>query len=718
VCISSRLSEIKNLIVVLKEFNSDDRKLLVGVLFETYPLYGDRKSQDAALSALREVLRQDSELFSKLGDALRTESNKLSLAPSNYYVLTLWNCACVEELGKDKELWEKHASNYIQALAASLEKTCSTKKHGISHSAIVRTRRALRATFGNSPLTITATVDILAKKQTTPASRNAVLLGVVAGVSARKEPFKAVLLKEKKVLLGYYTREIIGSKTPLLPHIARGLDDFFERFVTVEDLDSEIVPAMEKAMLRAPEIVFNNLVEPMVLAIGPGLDMSASFQKLLKGIMSNLKSTNSDVRGGVLKAFQALASKSHDEAILDKIVDEVLNPLKQNKVPVADQKVIHAQMLSSIPDNSKLAQKISSGLTPLALKEANEPALDSLLEAVQKHFLYAVEHKVPLETTVVDAFSKGLTDKRASAKRIWASHFGTILWNVSPEGLRQEQMYKFIISLFNKVPDILKEVAANPIAATQSGLASAACAFIVVGLTSLQNLSNPEVKAAVKQDTLLKSAIAWDGKPSFLLNPKVVTKPTTKEELTWFTRALISVLDFTEVFSKPDYPEQVGVFWSQALIFFLTSNIPPAVHLELVGLIRDAYWRNPDKLGPVLINGLWSWLEDVNTGEKESLAIISRKGSEKLSLILKCMTNSATEFTPDDIDVEKVIRAQLIDLLVLARDQLVPGISWINLCLKLRVDPGELVTSNATSCIDQIKQCPKVCGFLLSSTVI
>jgi hypothetical protein len=47
----------------------------------------------------------------------------------------------------------------------------------------------------------------------------------------------------------------------------------------------------------------------------------------------------------------------------------------------------------------------------------------------------------------------------------------------------------------------------------------------------------------------------------------------------------------------------------------------------------------------------------------------------------------------------------MMSLLVLARQELLPRVSWIDLCLTVEVDPGDLARSSGESLLQQIIDC-------------
>jgi hypothetical protein len=51
---------------------------------------------------------------------------------------------------------------------------------------------------------------------------------------------------------------------------------------------------------------------------------------------------------------------------------------------------------------------------------------------------------------------------------------------------------------------------------------------------------------------------------------------------------------------------------------------------------------------------------------------------------------------------ESVKESQMVSLLVVARPQLLPGVNWIDLCLRIGIDPGKLARASEESLITQI----------------
>ncbi|KAF2664507.1 translational activator [Microthyrium microscopicum] len=680
------------------------------LLFETHSFYVDRPSRRAAESCLRSLIANPkaAEFLGSFLDLVNFEAKKASLAPADYFVLTEWISIILTELAVHPKLWSKWWPQTLEALAIVFESTIAVSRKPVRLQATRIARRAIRQVFQNQDVSKDALPDFLkslTKKSSSSIARNTPLLGVIAGVTARLPEQKPTFEANKSEIFTFFTREIIGSRTVLPQHIAEGLQDFWENYVSLEDLQKEVVPPIEKALLRAPEVVLNDLVTPMVLALPPGIDLSDILLKnLLKPILSNIKSSNASIRSGAVNTFHALASRATDESAIDKIADELLNPLKTNKVPGAEQKVLYSRMLSSLPGSSSLSKKIPAGLAAVALKEPNENAVEAEVDAIAKQIRYAFENGASVESTASDAFVKGLSDKKPSVRRIWALKFGDIIWNLSPDQLKQPQVATFASPVAAKSSDSLKEVISNQIQAAQNGLATVAYVFTALACSRLDGVKDSAGKAVIPTNTVSKQALLWDGKPSFLVNPKVFTKATNIEDLIWATRAMNATT--SGVLESGCAPESKQA-WSQATIYFLTGeSIPNDVRIEAASLVTASYTNSPEQFGDILIQGVWDWLHSLHTNEKDSVAILARVDASRLSNVLRLICPPAS--SDSETKVEKaVLENQMINLLVLARSDLVPRVTWIDLCLRVGLDPGTLVKENGSKCLAQITDVPE-----------
>lgn len=707
-----RASDLSSLQIQIVDntLSPSDLHFILHLLFDTYPLYDDRSSRHAVELCLRAIINspRSDELLPLIVKFLKSECLKTSIAHVNAFVLTDWCSVLLQEFATKPEEWTKWGLDIVIVDALVLE-TClgsgnTRRAVRIKESALVTTRRALRSLFKlqSSQEKTQKIISTLTNKSSTSLARNAIFLGVVAGVCARLPQAKPILERQKQVYYTFYIREIIGSRTSLPDHIADGLHDFFESFATLDELRKDVIPPIEKALLRAPEVVLNDLIAPMVRSLPTDLDLSEILSKnLLKPLISNIKSTNPTIRAGARVTFESLASRSRDEGMMDKLADEILNPLKQSKVTAADQRVLHAQMLSALHNSAPLSKKIPAGLVGVALKEVNEAAIATEVSAICRHLRYGLVHDVPLDKSVPEAFVKGMGDKRIPVRRVWALGVGETLWGFNASQLSQPDVLAFSQFSLGKMVEIWPEVISNPLPAAQSGLVTVAYVLTALIISKFSNVEDPKLSAIKKKVSLRKEVLVAHPKPSFLLNHRVYSKLTAEDDMQWSIRALAAVA--SELVPGKDEPG-VGDAWSQAFIYSITAQgLPPRARQQAITALSSAYAQQPALIGKAIIDGLWHWYRMVELNDKDTTAATAKTGTSELYLAIQsiCLAPEDSKKLNEHFNSE-ALRSQLIELLVLARPELVPRVSWIDLCLRARVDPGDLARKHFEKCLKQI----------------
>jgi hypothetical protein len=646
----------------------------------------------------------DTEVLSPLVAAIRQEAQKHGIATSSAFVLVEWCSLLMQHLAGTPS-WEKLGTDIILASADALEKCVqASSRESVAHSALVIMRRGVRKLVSKQETrekVISSGVTALSAKSSQPTSKNAIMLGVFAGVCSRKPEARPILEKMKKDYLTFYTREIIGSKTPLPKHLADGLADFFSAFVTPDDMDKEIFPAIEKGLLRAPEVVLNDLLTPLVHSLPEDYDLSTALSgRLLKPLLSNIKSSNATIRAGAVTAFKEIVTGCRDFSVLEQVADEILNPLKTGKLPSADHKVLHSEMLLALPMSSGIASKLSAALPAVAGKEGNEAALSAETLALNSGAIDLLSSDAEVPKALLDVYAKGLAEKKLPFRRIWILRAGEVLYTFNIDGQLSGNVVKFAEAVFPPLIDTFNEVVANPLAASQNGLVIGALVMCSVA-SLLQRSESSKLSALAKKSPVQKHALTLEPKPSFLLNPRIYTKLTSDDDNRWLFRSLGAVAPAVSSAEA----QGVGSAWAQAFIYLLcSSTVSTAIHREASDTLSDLYVRSKGIASDLIITGLWDWIQALETGDKESAAILAKAELSSLKQVLKaiCLTpkdySTRAQADPPKDQLEK----QMCSLLVLAQQELMPGARWINICLKVEVDPGELARKHEKTLLDEV----------------
>lgn len=674
---------------------------LTQLLFGTYAFYADRQSRLSVQKCLVALISAgvDSKTIAPLITALRKESQKHGIAPTNAFVLVEWCSLFMQHL--DASLWDQFASDIILTDADALDKCHQpTSRKSVAHSAIIVTRRGFRKLFSSpesSEKRLSSSVDILATKSAQSTPRNAVLLGVIAGVSARKDHLRPILDTLKPKYYDFFTREIIGSRVAVPEHAVLGLGDFFASFATPEEFSKELVPALEKGLLRAPEVILGGVVTPLVRALPDSFDLSKVLeQNLLKPLLSNAKSTNAAIRAGALDAFRALVQRSNDTASLEKVVNEIAGPLKAGKLASPDHRILHAQMLESTPLSTSSAEQIATAAATIAAKEGNEGALASETSALANAvaFLLAQDSEVP--KSVLESITKGLAEKKIPSRKCWLLRVGSILQSLAEAQSVSPGMVAFVEAVVPKLVTTFTEVTANAASAAQSGLVVGAYILTAVSPHIHRLLPGSTAESCLTKASVTKQSLSLDPKSSFLLSHRIYSKVTANEDLGWFARALSSVFPSLE----QNGDKQVALAWSEAFIHLIIAhNVPATIQQETSKLLSDLYVHNPQSVSTCIVNGLWDHLERVGSSENEQSS-----NAHNLIQVVKsiCLTPTDIEKSGQSVAKED-LESQANSLLVLARPELIPRASWIDLCLRMELDPGNLVTKYQDELMNEIE---------------
>lgn len=637
-------------------------------------------------------------------EVIRREVPKPGIATSNAFVLLEWCSLLMQNLAGTPQ-WDRFGKDILGATADALDKCCSpASKPGVVRSALVIARRGFR-TLISVPETrekvIFEAVQTLSTKAAHPIPKNASMLGVIAGVCSRKADAEPILAKQKSHYFTFYTREIIGSKTPLPKHQAAGLGDFFSAFMTPEEFEKEIVTPLEKGLLRAPEIVLNDLVTPLINSLPKDWDLSKVLQgHLLKSLLSNIKSSNVIIRTGAVTVFRIIADRCHDAGLMEQVADEIITPLKGGKLASADHRVLHCEMLLAMPMSGSIAAKIAANLPVPIAKEGNEAALTAETSALSRAINTLMADGTEVPKAAIDAYTKGLADKKLPSRRIWVLNTGEILNSFASGSTRTPDFVKFAESALPPLFDTYKDVLANPIKASQDGTITAAYVVSSVAPLILQDGSSDKLSALSKKFSISDQCLEAVPKLSFLLHPRVYTKVVGDDDARWLFRALTAV--------APSLPEDatsnISSAWSHAFLYLICSTtITPQLRRAAAEALTAVYLGSPGKVAKILVHGLWTWIQAVETGDKESAAVLAKIDNSNLHIVLRSICVTAADFekagkTPDQAQLEE----QMCSFLVLARPQLVPRATWIDLCLRLGLDPGTVAKNHEDALLEEV----------------
>ena len=250
---------------------------------------------------------------------------------------------------------------------------------------------------------------------------------------------------------------------------------------------------------------------------------------------------------------------------------------------------------------------------------------------------------------------------------------------------------------------LFDEVVQSPQASTVSGLVPAANAVVAIS-DALQQTANEEISSSIRKAKILDRAFSTNPKPAFLLNHRVYTKLSENEEISWAIRALVAG---SPIVSTAQVTAAVKDAWAQAMLYFITaSDVPHNARQQALSGLTNAYIASPASIAKIALKGLWTWYQHVEQTNKDSAAFAAKTGTDLLHTAVTAICVSPSSLTTrTDTDNQQILQVQLVQMLVLCRPEILPRCNWIQICLRVGQDPGNLVRTRKTDCLDRIDEC-------------
>ncbi|KAI1005693.1 eIF-2-alpha kinase activator [Podosphaera aphanis] len=641
---------------------------------------------------------------------VHAETLKHNIAPMSAYVLLEWCSAILQEIIGTK-YWLHWGHSTIESNMRALD-IClaSSKRSFMRRSAHSVTWRCLRKIVAKDPSgeIIGEAIIKLCSKTSQPTPKNALMLGAIAGVCARHPEAKQWIETRKSDYYKFYIREIIGSRVQIPPYLANALEDFFSNYPEQNELEKELAPALEKALLRAPEIVLNDLLTPLMSSLSSPIDVSNILQNnLLKLLISTTKSSNPNTRRGALLGFKAAILKCHDAEVISRICNEILSPLEPGKSASVDQRVTHAEMLTAVAlSNCKVTKntaiKAASVLALVAGKETNETALTAETSALLGFLTCESYFDVDIDIKIIEIITKGISDKKVTSKKIWMNFLGE-LYSIEETRIQKIKLSSLTETILQQLLNIWKDVNENSLSAGQSGLVTCAYILVTIFCNKLAHFSNSKVEAVLSRAHISEQALMTEPRLSFLLNPRVYGKLSCENDFKWFLQALTSL---SKEIITADFSSPMALAWAQAGIFCIcSSNANFMIQKNATKELSKLYVLYPSQISRIIIAGLWRWFNAIEVGEKDSAAVIAKTGNRNLHHVIKSICPSTQVGSDEACQISKTIRRdQMTNLLILCRSKLIPGINWVDLCLRTGVDPGQLARDYVEPLVHQIQK--------------
>jgi hypothetical protein len=480
----------------------------------------------------------------------------------------------------------------------------------------------------------------------------------------------------------------VSSKTAVPEHVHAALHDFVAAEVTEEDMTQTLRPAMEKMLLRSPELalpVASSCFAAYAGNVGPHL------KALQNAIMSASRSSAAATRTRAVALFGTLVARSSAADVRGGI-DEFLAVLKSGKASSPDHRAALFQMLHVVPASAELSPAISEVVAGTLAKEAQEAAMQAAMSTLSAHLGYCLRSNIAVPASVAPALCKELQNAKIPLRKAVSAGVGSLLWELPADGSASAAAKAFGDALLPGLEANIKAATTNTLTSPAGPLEGYVAVAVIEG-----RLAQWGGAAKIRSDNAVLQSIAAGGiKPSFVLWDKVYRRATSDAEELWFVRALESVLTGHASTLKSEPSGRVAAAMAlMHAVFGSTHNSTSRAAVKSTQVLA----RSDAELAAALVqHGVNDWLQkraqqqavakSAKDAAEEDAASKTRDVSRPLRALLQAAASSseATE--------ESVRQSVLVGLLVVAHHAALEDRDrafFIDLVQRSRLDPRVLV---------------------------
>lgn len=259
--------------------------------------------------------------------------------------------------------------------------------------------------------------------------------------------------------------------------------DFFGATVSKNDVDETFVPAMEKALVKSPEVALVTVASFFSSIDRASTTSFATISKLLPGLLAQAKSVTPTTRLASIHLFSILIADA-DPADLSTSAELVYAPLKGGKTSSPDHRTTLYSMLALLPASAALSPSLVTLTLTLLPKETNDVAVASMMRVLSVHLPVALEAGTSIPALQLAALVKGMQDPKPAIRRAVHATIGNVLWSL-PKTEAGEAAQAFGAGILPGLESALKTVTSNPLNSPSGALEGYVAVAVLKGRLGL-----------------------------------------------------------------------------------------------------------------------------------------------------------------------------------------------------------------------------------------
>ncbi|RMX46865.1 hypothetical protein pdam_00022068, partial [Pocillopora damicornis] len=401
-----------------QDFSEAGVKAVIKLIFLTQHRYRDNQSRRGVEEVLRVLAEKQSVNAVKYFCMVFSDVEKhiTSSAPSyvnsgSNLVLLCWSCVLARHVYSKTELCkDAQWIRLVQVQCLALHGVLSAGTACVCEAGKKKLYRVWREVPGITFKYAEAISKLEASQE------NCCLTGLLFNFCTKNKDVETIG-KFKKTLLEMYVKAVINSKTRPSHHVLVNIPPLLSH-VTHDDFSSLILPALQKSLLRNPEVVLESAA---YLISSVSIDLSKYALDICKNTVGQLRAKEELHRQEAMLILKNLAHQCSDPGAMEELINYLFAVLNgsEGKLTQWNDRVGVLQGIKSLEHHSvsgnasvqALSQLVAEKLVKYLQQEVHEGAVVYGL-SVLSHWCTHFSTQVP--KVLVDAFKKGMTNKNST----------------------------------------------------------------------------------------------------------------------------------------------------------------------------------------------------------------------------------------------------------------------------------------------------------------
>eukprot|EP00105_Crassostrea_gigas_P037138 XP_019921286.1 PREDICTED: eIF-2-alpha kinase activator GCN1 [Crassostrea gigas] len=430
-----RISLLENVRVCVSrpDFSENAVKGVLKFLSLTIGRYQDNRSRQAVRNLVKELAKSyPAATLKNVTSSLKseTEAQKKQVHASHgssgdaLFALT-WTCIVFKEVWTANFKSDKNdLKNLVNVQCGLIYGALAAKCKSISDS----TFRKMSSIFSVKKEVTAEYAQLLQDIEPSMYNLSAVAM-LLKYLSKSKD--QDLLTKLKDPFVEMYVKQILGSRSKPPVTVLKHSNELL-RHLNHAEFKEKVLPALQKAMLRSPEIILEAVGS---LLLGVTIDLGQYIQDLAKPLGIQLCSKEDISRHEAAVAFSSLAKQCSDSGAVEKLLTETKSggayaipsasasasgPGSEGKLTIADQRISVLQAIGSASQNAvsgantleSLSTTVAEKFLPLLQSEVHE---GTLVTALNMMSLWCAKFYTNVPDKLIEWFKKGISLKTSTS---------------------------------------------------------------------------------------------------------------------------------------------------------------------------------------------------------------------------------------------------------------------------------------------------------------